>query len=108
MSIIKEQSIEEISAEPTIGDVLSKLIGELAIIADDIEEMPVSDICALSKEEMIAYQKIDFSSQKLRDFSALLNHISKSNGLSELSVPNGIMEELRLEYTAALVATRTG
>ncbi|MCP4181828.1 MAG: hypothetical protein GY761_00690, partial [Hyphomicrobiales bacterium] len=80
---------------------------ELAIIADDIEEMPFAGVSSLSKEEMIAYQKVDFSSQKLRDFSNLLNHLSKNNGLRELEVPNGVKEEIRLEYTTALLGTRT-
>ena len=108
MSMVIKKSIEENSIEPTIGDVLGRLISELAIIADDIEEMPFSGAGSFSKEDMIAYQKIDFSSQKLRDFSNLLNHISKNSGLRELEVPNGVMEEIRLEYTTDMLGTRTG
>ena len=108
MSIVKKQSAEENSAEHTIGDVLNTLIGELAIIANDIEELPFTGMGSLTKEEMIAYQKVDFSSQKLRDFSNLLNHLSKNNGLLELQVPNGVWEELRLEYTTALLTARSG
>jgi len=108
MNEINKQSTEEISTEPTIGDVLGKLISELAKIADDIEELPFAGVSSFSKEEMIAYQKVDFSSQKLRDFSNLLNHLSKNNGLRDLEVPIGVMEEIRLEYTTALLGTGTG
>ncbi len=108
MSIVKKQADEEFSADHTIGDVLGKLISELAIIADDIEELPFTDMGSLSREEMIAYQKVDFSSQKLRDFSNLLTHLSKNNGLRELAVPNGVWDELRLEYTSAMLAVRNG
>ncbi len=108
MSTVKNELAEENSAEHTIGDVLNKLIGELALIADDIEELPFTGMGSFTKEEMMAYQKVDFSSQKLRDFSNLLNHLSKNNGLRDLAVPNGVWEELRLEYTSALLAARAG
>ncbi|MCP4073813.1 MAG: hypothetical protein GY742_19115 [Hyphomicrobiales bacterium] len=108
MSIVKKQSDEEFSADHTIGDVLGKLISELAIIADDIEELPFTGMGSLTREEMIAYQKVDFSSQKLRDFSNLLTHLSKNNGLRDLAVPNGVWDELTLEYTSAMLAVRNG
>ena len=108
MSMVDNKLIEELSTKPTIGDVLGKLICELAIIADDIEELPFTGVSSLTNEELMAYQKIDFSSQKLRDFSKLLNHLTKSNVVCDLAVPNGVMEELQLEYTAELLESNIG
>ncbi|PCH45625.1 MAG: hypothetical protein COC23_06215 [Hyphomicrobiales bacterium] len=90
--------------EKTVRELLDLLNNELQTIANDIEKIPFPGFQGLSNEDVASYQNIDFSSQKLKDFSKILNKLSQSGNALDNDVPEQIRDIQVLEYTRDLLA----
>lgn len=97
---LKEEVVE-------IRDVLNKILAllsdELTTISVDLEKVPFPGGESMTTEALVAYQSVDFSSQKLKEFSRLLSEATKldETGYSEFRVR--VREETCLEYVRNLV-----
>lgn len=91
--------------EKSVRDLLELLNSELQTIANDIEKIPFPGFQGLSSEEVISYQNIDFNSQKLKDFSKILNTLSQSSGALDSDISEQVRDTPNLEYTRDLLAS---
>ena len=87
----------------TISGVLTLLESELSRIAAEIEGIPFSGDRTLTKKEIVAYQKLDFCSQKLNDFSNVLMYLAKDTFNHGTPVSPDILKNVSLEYTKNLL-----
>ena len=95
---------EQLAAEADSLSALQIISGELAKIADEIEDIPFATGGEISQERMIGMQRVDFCSQRLRDLSALMQLVNEE--LNEQ--PEGLFERLsdraQLEHVRDLFA----
>ena len=95
--------VDAVETRDALSKVLALLSEELTIISGDLEKVPFPGGEAMTEEALIAYQSVDFSCQKLKEFSKLLSEAAK---LDEAGFPQfrvRVREETCLEYVRNLV-----
>ncbi|WP_421855120.1 hypothetical protein [Oricola sp.] len=103
MSASSEQPNEETglsTAEAEIHqhELVGLLTRELALIAGEIEDLPIG-YGDLSHEQIVAIQKIDFCRQRLMEVTKIMNNAFGSDAVSTLHDLEDILIDVGLEHT---------
>lgn len=83
--------------------VINRIADEIDKIADEIENLPSPSGDALTSEDIMRLQQIDFCSQKLRDIAAMVHEFESTKTLPEGEKVNKLKSFAKLEYVQKIV-----
>lgn len=80
------------------AELVGLLVGELALIAGEIEELPIGG-GEMTFEQMVALQKIDFCRQRLMEVTKIMQNAFGSDAATTLHDLEEILIDVGLEHT---------
>lgn len=98
---IDNTPIENTNVEKTNASVvLGVLVAQIAEIAEEVENLPLSGgDDDLSSSRIMAMQKIDLCSQRLRDISKVMQNLVGAADMSAICSVEDILDDIWLEHT---------